>query len=312
MNFIELNTRKVKQLASTLGFDDCGIAKATQLDDDARRLEAWLNKGYHGQMAYMANHFEKRVDPRKLVEGAQSVITLVLNYYPKETLELGGLKIARYAYGNDYHDFIRAKLRTFLNLIDDEIGPVQGRGFVDSAPVLERAWAVKSGLGWVGKNGNLIMKGRGSFFFIATLIVDLALVSDAPFQTDHCGRCTQCIDACPTQAILPNKTIAANQCISYYTIELKEAFTGKEPAWDDWVFGCDICQEVCPWNRFSAQHNSPELSPNKTLLEFQIKGGFDKITPAVFNEVFKHSPLKRTGFNRLMRNIHHLGYKKII
>lgn len=312
MYFIESNTHRIKQLAATLGFDDCGIAKAQRLDDDARRLEAWLNQGHHGKMGYMANHFEKRIDPTRLVDGAKSVITLVLNYFPKQSIDLGGFKIARYAYGDDYHDVIRAKLRTFMQCIEDEIGPVAGRGFVDSAPVLERAWAVKSGLGWVGKNGNLIMKGKGSYFFIATLIVDLELQPDDFFATDHCGRCSQCIDACPTQAILPNKTIAANQCISYFTIELKEAFTGNEPAWNDWVFGCDICQEVCPWNRFSQAHQTSNFNVNERLFEWQKQtntSSISLITSEWFSFVFKNSPLKRSGYDRFMRNIDHVLQK---
>lgn len=312
MNFIESNTYRIKQWAISLGFDDCGIAKAQRLDEDARRLEAWLNQGHHGMMGYMANHFEKRIDPTQLVEGAKSVITLVLNYFPKQNIELGGFKIARYAYGEDYHDVIRAKLRSFMQLINDEIGPVQGRGFVDSAPVLERAWAVKSGLGWVGKNGNLIMKGSGSYFFIATLIVDLELNPDDAFATDHCGRCTRCIDACPTQAILPNKTIVANQCISYFTIELKEAFLGNEPAWHDWIFGCDVCQEVCPWNRFSQAHKTPSFNPSASLLALQNdlqSLPLTSLSYESFSLVFKQSPLKRAGYDRFMRNLDHISQK---
>ncbi|MBU3677869.1 MAG: tRNA epoxyqueuosine(34) reductase QueG, partial [Chitinophagaceae bacterium] len=263
-------------------------------------------------MGYMANHFEKRIDPTRLVEGAKSVITLVLNYYPNQSIDLGGFKIARYAYGDDYHDIIRAKLRTFMQCINEDITPVHGRGFVDSAPVLERAWAVKSGLGWVGKNGNLILKGKGSYFFVATLIIDLALKPDPAFDTDHCGRCTQCIDACPTQAILPNKTIAAHQCISYFTIELKEAFSGNEPKWNDWIFGCDICQEVCPWNRFSTSHQTMEFEPNSELIDLKIKYTRTPLTELShldFSSVFKKSPLKRAGYDRFMRNIDHVLQK---
>jgi epoxyqueuosine reductase len=296
----------VKQLALSLGFDFCGIAKAVQLDEDARRLESWLTKGHHGKMGYMANHFEKRIDPRKLVDGAKSVVTLLLNYYPGHEVEVGPFKVSRYAFGDDYHDVIRSKLRTLLQQLTDQVGPVNGRGFVDSAPVMERAWAVRSGLGWVGKNGNLIRKGSGSYFFIATLVIDLPLTPDIMHATDHCGTCTRCIDACPTNAILPGKTIQANQCISYYTIELKEEFTKQVPTWQDWMFGCDICQEVCPWNRFSQPHHTDAFAIQMPFLTFN-KMEWMSLTEDCFNDFFKNSPLKRTGYQNLMRNIKHIG-----
>lgn len=304
---IELkHTQFVKQIASTLGFDFCGIAKAEQLDDDARRLESWLTKGYHGKMSYMANHFDKRVDPRKLVDDAKSVITLLINYFPENEVHMGPFKIARYAYGDDYHDAIRAKLRNFLQRLNEEIGPIQGRGFVDSAPVLERAWAVRSGVGWIGKNGNLIRKGSGSYFFIATLIIDLSLVPDDLYTADYCGSCTRCIDACPTQAILPNKEIKADQCIAYYTIELKDAFDKHTPQWKDWIFGCDVCQEVCPWNRFSTPHHTKSFEVKTPFLTFS-QPDWQTLGKEVFDITFKHSALKRTGYQNLMRNINHVS-----
>ncbi|HTG56617.1 MAG TPA: tRNA epoxyqueuosine(34) reductase QueG, partial [Niabella sp.] len=238
------HTLFVKQTAAQLGFDYCGIAKAMPLDEDARKLEAWLNKGLHGQMKYMENHFELRIDPTKLVPGARSVITLLLNYFPDQQQNGNAPKIAKYAYGNDYHEVIRAKLNEFLFIIREKTGDIQGRGFVDSAPVLERSWARRSGIGWIGKNGNLITKQNGSFFFIATLITDLELDYDDPFAKDFCGSCTRCIDACPTDAILPNKVVDGSRCISYFTIELKDEIIPDEMKgkFDNWMFGCDVCQ----------------------------------------------------------------------
>ena len=304
---IELtHTQLVKQTALALGFDFCGIAKAEQLEDDARRLESWLSKGYHGGMSYMANHFDKRIDPRKLVDGAKSVITLLINYYPDSELQMGPFKIAKYAYGDDYHDAIRAKLRNFLQILSEQVGSINGRGFVDSAPVLERAWAVRSGAGWVGKNGNLIRKGSGSYFFIATLIIDLPLVPDNMYTSDYCGSCTRCIDACPTQAILPNKEIKADQCIAYYTIELKEAFNNTLPSWKDWIFGCDVCQDVCPWNRFSKPHNTESFNVKSPFLTFN-QDDWQSMGIEIFGKTFKNSPLKRTGYLNLMRNIKHVS-----
>lgn len=306
MKLADRHTQIVKQLTHSLGFDFCGIAKAVQLDDDARRLESWLSKGYNGKMGYMANHFDKRIDPRKLVDGAKSVITLLMNYYPGNEISMGPFKIARYAYGDDYHDVIRAKLRTLLQLISEQIRPVQGRGFVDSAPVLERAWAVRSGLGWVGRNGNLIRKGSGSYFFIATLIIDLPLEPDDIITTDYCGSCTRCVEACPTQAILPGKVIQANQCISYYTIELKEAFNKQTPSWNDWMFGCDICQEVCPWNRFSTPHHTTAFNIKEPLMTFNENDWFSMGADR-FTQIFKNSAIKRTGYLNLMRNMRHIS-----
>ncbi|HMR83554.1 MAG TPA: tRNA epoxyqueuosine(34) reductase QueG, partial [Niabella sp.] len=250
---IDNHTLFIKQTSKILGFDYCGIARAEPLSEDARKLEAWLNKGMHGQMKYMENYFDLRIDPTKLVPGAKSVITLLLNYFPGQHQSSEAPQIAKYAYGNDYHEVIRAKLNEFLFVIREKLGDIQGRGFVDSAPVLERTWARKSGLGWVGKNGNLINKESGSFFFIATLITDLELIPDDPFAKDFCGTCTKCIDACPTGAILPGKVIDGSRCISYFTIELKEMLLPDEMKgrFSNWMFGCDTCQDVCPWNRFS-------------------------------------------------------------
>lgn len=304
MSIITTHTSLVKQTAARLGFDHCGIAKAMPLDEDARKLEAWLNKGMHGQMKYMENHFELRVDPAKLVPGARSVITLLFNYFPAEQQSLGTPKIAKYAYGNDYHEVIRLKLNEFLMLIREQAGAIQGRGFVDSAPVLERSWACKSGLGWVGKNGNLINKQQGSFFFIATLITDLELEYDDPFAKDFCGSCTRCIDACPTQAILPNKVIDGSRCISYFTIELKDMLLPEEMRgqFDNWMFGCDTCQDVCPWNRFSKPHHELAFTPIPEILNLSTND-WEKMTEESFRKIFKHSPLKRSKFKGIQRNL---------
>lgn len=299
----------IKEEAEKLGFFYCGIAKAERLDDDALRLENWLNKNHHGTMHYMANHFDKRVDPRLLVEGARSVITLLLNYYPAEKQKAGIPAISKYAFGNDYHTVIKDKLKALLHFIRTEIGEVDGRGFVDSAPVLERSWAVRSGAGWVGKNGNLISKQQGSFFFIATLIIDLPLAYDIPFMKDHCGTCSKCIDACPTEAILPNREINGSQCISYFTIELKDALIPSEKKWDDWIFGCDICQDVCPWNRFSITNTEKEFSPDEFILNAS-SSDWEEITEEVFRRRFKNSPLKRTKWSGIKRNLDHLFIQK--
>jgi len=300
----ETNARKIREWAASLGFQYCGIARAEFLDEDARRLEQWLNKGFHGTMSYMARHFDLRVDPRKLVPGARSVITLLMNYYPEMSQKEAAPKIARYAFGEDYHDVIRDKLNSLLAQIRFDIGEVNGRGFVDSAPVLERAWAVKSGLGWVGKNGNLIHKKSGSYFFIATLITDLELTYDDAYAKDYCGTCNRCVEACPTEAILPGKQIDGSRCISYLTIELKEAmipdaFAGK---FDGWMFGCDTCQEVCPWNRFSEAHHEPRFNPIPDILELNT-GEWLQLTEERFKKVFRHSPLKRSKFAGIQRNI---------
>jgi epoxyqueuosine reductase len=298
------NTEFVKQSATRLGFDFCAVATAAFLDDDARRLENWLAKGMHGSMAYMENYFELRTDPRKLVPGARSVITLLLNYYPKEVQQETVPKISKYAYGNDYHDVIRKKLHAFLAELRGRLGDFAGRGFVDSAPVLERAWAQKSGLGWIGKNGNLINKEKGSFFFIATLITDLDLVADDPYAKDYCGSCTRCIDSCPTDAILPGKVVDGSKCISYFTIELKDALIPGElqGKFDNWAFGCDTCQDVCPWNRFSTPHKNAELTPIPEILSFSERD-WDELTEESFKIIFKNSPLKRTKFAGLKRNL---------
>ncbi len=294
----------VKQTAKQLGFDYCGIAKAMPLDEDARKLEAWLNKSMHGQMKYMENHFELRVDPTKLVPGARSVITLLLNYFPEQQQSNSAPKIAKYAYGNDYHEVIRAKLNEFLFIIREKLGDIQGRGFVDSAPVLERSWARRSGIGWIGKNGNLITKQNGSFFFIATLITDLELDYDDPFAKDFCGSCTRCIEACPTDAILPNKVVDGSRCISYFTIELKQMLLPQEMSsqFDNWMFGCDTCQDVCPWNRFSKPHTEPAFTPIPEILNLS-NNEWQEMTEESFRKIFKHSPLKRSKFKGIQRNL---------
>ncbi|MBX5438169.1 MAG: tRNA epoxyqueuosine(34) reductase QueG [Thermoflavifilum sp.] len=301
---IAKHTALVKQLARELGFDYCGIARAMQLDEDARRLEQWLHKGFQGTMAYMERYFDLRIDPRKLVPGAQSVITLLLNYYPPQQQRADSYQVSKYAYGKDYHRVIKKKLKEFLQQLQEQIGSIQGRGFVDSAPVLERAWAVRSGLGWIGKNGNLITRQQGSFLFIATLITDLELVYDAPFAGDFCGTCTRCIDACPTQAILPDKIIDASRCISYYTIELKAELYPQEAEgkWENWIFGCDICQDVCPWNRFSRVTREAAFAPMPEILNFTTQQ-WERLTEEKFVELFGSSALKRTGWKGLQRNI---------
>lgn len=296
----------IKKEALNLGFDQCGIAKADFLAAEAPKLEAWLKNNYHGKMQYMQNHFDMRLDPRLLVENAQSVISLSYNYYPSKSQIPNTYKIAKYAYGEDYHFVIKTKLKSLLQAIQKEIGTVNGRVFVDSAPVLERAWAKKAGLGWTGKNSLLISKQKGSFFFLAQLIIDLPLSYDAPFKTDHCGSCTKCINACPTHAILPNNTVDGSKCISYFTIELKDAIPKSEKGkFNDWLFGCDICQDVCPWNRFSKPHQEPLFEPSRELLNFS-KSNWKDLTQEVFKNVFKKSAVKRTGFNGLMRTINFL------
>ena len=294
----------IKAEALRLGFMQCGIAKADFLEDEAPRLENWLKNQHHGEMNYMENHFDKRLDPRLLVDDAKSVISLTLNYYPEsQQQDPEAPKISKYAYGMDYHLVIKEKLFQLLNFISEEIGEVSGRAFVDSAPVLDRAWAKRAGIGWIGKNSNLINKKSGSFFFLAELIVDLELEYDQPFQTDHCGTCTKCIDACPTDAILSPFIIDAKKCISYLTIELREeipkSFNDKM---ENWMFGCDICQDVCPWNRFSAPHTEPQFQANQTLLQMKKEDWMD-ITEDVFKTIFKNSAVKRTKFKGLTRNI---------
>ena len=293
----------IKEQAKRLGFFNCGVAKAEFLEEEAPRLEKWLKKGYHGQMHYMENHFEKRLDPRLLVEGAKSVISLSYNYFPANQQKSKEYKISKYAYGQDYHYVIKDKLKKLLKLINDEIGEVSGRCFVDSAPLLERSWAERSGMGWNGKNSLLIQKQEGSFFFLAELIVDIELSYDYPFQTDHCGSCTRCIDACPTQAILSNSTVDGSKCISYLTIELKDAIPNEfKNKTEGWMFGCDICQDVCPWNRFSKPHSEPLFNPHKELLDMDTRD-WQELTQETFGKVFKKSAVKRTKFSGLQRNI---------
>ncbi|MDN3708098.1 tRNA epoxyqueuosine(34) reductase QueG [Myroides ceti] len=296
----------IKKEAQRLGFLSCGISEATFLEEEAPRLEKWLNNNMHGKMQYMENHFDKRLDPRLLVDGAKSVISLTLNYFPSELQIEGSYKISKYAYGSDYHSVIKEKLRHLFEFINEEIGEINGRVFVDSAPVLDKAWAAKSGLGWVGKNNNLISKKNGSFFFIAELICDIELEYDHP-ATDHCGTCTACIDACPTQAIESPNVVNGSKCISYFTIELKdnipEEMKGK---FDDWMFGCDVCQDVCPWNRFSAPHSEPLLKPRENLLTM-TKKDWEEITKETFDKVFKNSAVKRTKYDGLLRNIRFLN-----
>tara|TARA_R110002051_G_scaffold66515_7_gene120433 strand:+ start:8668 stop:9594 length:927 start_codon:yes stop_codon:yes gene_type:complete len=298
-------TNSIKTEAKRLGFLSCGISKADFLEEEAPRLEKWLQKNMHGEMSYMANHFDKRLDPRLLVEGSKSVVSLLLNYYPEETQIEDSYKISKYAYGQDYHHIIKSKLRQLQEFISEEIGEVNGRAFVDSAPVLDKAWAAKSGLGWIGKNSNLLTQQVGSFYFIAELIVDIDLEYDHKV-TDHCGTCTACLDACPTQAIVEPYVVDGSKCISYFTIELKNELPNEmKGSFDDWMFGCDICQDVCPWNRFSKPHNEPLFNPNPELLSMSKKD-WEEITEDVFQKVFKKSAVKRTKFSGLSRNIEFL------
>ncbi len=300
----ETYTQLIKTEAKRLGFMQCGIARAEELTEDARRLETWLSKDYQGKMSYMENHFDLRTDPRKLVPGAKSVITLLLNYYPEEVQNTDAPKIAKYAWGMDYHYVIREKLNELLLFIHQHIGDVAGRGFVDSAPVLERSWAQRSGLGWVAKNASLISKQAGSFFFIATLICDLDLMYDSPFATDHCGTCTKCIDACPTEAITGPTIIDGSKCISYLTIELKDELIPKDlqSKMEGWAFGCDICQDVCPWNRFSKPNTETHFKPLTEVLNLSM-GEWESLSEQDFKHYFKQSPIARTKWKGMMRNI---------
>ncbi|KGO94075.1 tRNA epoxyqueuosine(34) reductase QueG [Flavobacterium subsaxonicum] len=295
----------IKSEAKRLGFMSCGISKAGFLEEEAPRLEAWLNQNRHGKMQYMENHFDKRLDPTLLVDGAKSVISLLLNYYPEETQTEGSYKISKYAYGQDYHFVIKEKLKELLHFIQENIGEVGGRAFVDSAPVLDKAWAAKSGLGWIGKNSNLLSKKTGSFFFIAELVVDIDLEYDYAV-TDHCGSCTACLDACPTQAIIAPYVVDGSKCISYFTIELKENIPAEmRGSFNDWAFGCDVCQDVCPWNRFSKPHREPLFNPHPDLLSL-TKKDWEEITEDTFRAVFKNSAVKRTKYDGLKRNINFL------
>ena len=302
---LQKHTQFIKSEAQRLGFLSCGISKAGFLEEEAPRLEKWLNSQMHGEMKYMENHFDKRLDPTKLVEGSKSVISLLLNYYPSESQQEDSYKISKYAYGTDYHFVIKDKLKELLYCIQSEIGDVHGRAFVDSAPVLDKAWAAKSGLGWMGKHTNLLTKQVGSFYFIAELIVDLELEYDTPV-TDHCGSCTACIDACPTQAIVEPYVVDGSKCISYFTIELKDEIPKKfSGAFEDWMFGCDVCQDVCPWNRFSKSHKEPLFDPHPKLLSMS-RSDWEEITQDVFQEIFRKSAVKRTKFLGLQRNINFL------
>lgn len=302
------NAKLIKDEAARLGFIFCGIAKAEFLEQEAPKLEQWLNNNYNGKMDYMNNHFDKRLDPRKLVDGAKSVISVALNYYTEdEQSDPSAPKISKYAYGADYHFVLKDKLKSLLNFINEQIGEVNGRAFVDSAPVLDKAWAQKAGFGWIGKHSNLISKKTGSFFFLGELILDLELTVDDPFTTDHCGDCTRCIDACPTEAIVSPYVVDGSKCISYLTIELKEQipqeFKGKM---DNWMFGCDVCQDVCPWNRFSVPHKEPSFNPHPDLLSLK-KRDWEEISQEVFGSLFKSSAVKRTKFTGLTRNIKFLS-----
>ena len=295
-------TNFIKSEAKRLGFLSCGISKAEFLEVEAPRLENWLNQNRNGEMSYMENHFDKRLDPTLLVPGAKSVVSLLLNYYPEHTQTSDTYKISKYAYGTDYHFIIKDKLKELLQAIQTEIGEIDGRAFVDSAPVLDKAWAAKSGLGWIGKNSNLLTKTVGSFYFIAELIIDLELEYDYAV-TDHCGSCTACIDACPTEAIVAPYVVDGSKCISYFTIELKDQLpTEMKGKFDDWAFGCDICQDVCPWNKFSKPHSEPLFNPHPDLLSLN-KADWENITEETFRAVFKDSAVKRTKFSGLTRNI---------
>ena len=303
MSPIEKHTAFIKETAKSLGFDFCGISKAEFLEEEAPKVEKWLNQNMHGRMSYMENHFDKRLDPTKLVSGAKSVVSLLYNYYPEQDLATDNqYKIAKYAYGKDYHFVIKDKLKDFMHAVYEQIGEVAGRVFVDSAPVLERVWAEKSGLGWVGKNSLLLNKQKGSFFFIAELIIDLDLVYDSPVG-DFCGTCTKCIDACPTDAIPMPYVVDGSKCISYYTIELKDNIPDEAKGkLKDWVFGCDICQDVCPWNRFSVPHKEPAFDPHPKLSAMN-KNDWTELTQEVFQEIFRSSAVKRTKYSGLLRNI---------
>jgi epoxyqueuosine reductase len=305
MKSISHNTQLIKSTAADLGFSFCGISKAEFLKDEAPKLEEWLKRGYHGSMQYMENHFDKRLDPTLLVPGAKSVVSLVYNYYPEKDIakeNSGQLKIAKYAYGEDYHFVIKDKLKEFLQLINKQIGEVNGRAFVDSGPVMERTWARKSGVGWIGKNSLLLNRSMGSFFFLAELIIDLELEYDGPVK-DYCGTCTACMDACPTAAIPQPYVIDGSKCISYFTIELKEEIPADvKGKFENWVFGCDICQDVCPWNSFSKPHQEPRFNPHADLSSMNDQD-WKEITTEVFQKLFKDSPVKRTKLQGLKRNI---------
>lgn len=301
-----MNSRKhsaiIKQEAKRIGFDFCGISKAEFLKEEAPRFENWLKENRHGKMDYMVNHFDKRLDPRLLVEGAKSVISLLYNYYPTQTQVQNVPKLSKYAFGNDYHEVIKEKLKGLVMALQEQIGEINGRVFTDSAPVMDKVWAKRSGLGWIGKNSNLINKQQGSFFFIAELIIDLDLEYDGPID-DYCGTCTKCIDACPTQAIIAPYVVDGSKCISYLTIELKENIPSEfKEKMDNWVFGCDVCQDVCPWNRFSKPHQEPLFNNTNGILNYSQQE-WNEITEEVFGKLFKNSAVKRTKFRGLKRNL---------
>lgn len=302
----------IKSTAAELGFDFCGISKAEFLEEEAPRLEEWLNRNYQGKMAYLANHFDKRLDPTKLVLGAKTVVSLIYNYYPEQRLPENqeDIKLAKYAYGEDYHQVIKEKLKTFLERLRKDIGEIEGRVFVDTAPVMERQWAQKSGLGWIGKNSLLLNRQMGSFFFLAELIIDLEVEVDLPLAKDYCGTCTACLDACPTDAIVQPGVVDGSRCISYLTIELKDAIpTEFNGQLENWAFGCDICQDVCPWNRFSRPHQEPAFNPHPELKEFSHRD-WQEITEETFQKVFKKSAVKRTKFAGLKRNLQFITSNK--
>lgn len=300
---LEARTHFIKSTAAKLGFQFCGISEAQFLEEEAPKLTEWLRRGYQGKMSYLENHFDKRLDPTLLVPGAKSVISLVYNYFPtKDLAEEDQFKIAKYAYGEDYHFVIKDKLKEFMSLVREEIGEVDGRAFVDSAPVMERAWAQRSGLGWIGKNSLLLNRKMGSFFFLAELIVDLPLAYDSPVK-DYCGSCTACMDACPTDAIPEPYVVDGSKCISYFTIELKgEIPTEVQGKFENWIFGCDICQDVCPWNRFAKPHEEQRFSPGESLGQMRRKD-WQELTEDVFEKLFKRSPVQRTKLTGLKRNI---------
>lgn len=300
-------TQNIKRYAIELGFSAVGIAKARYLEEDAPHLEKWLYRNYHGEMRYMENYFDIRLDPRKLVDGAKSIISLSYNYFTEQTQDNSAPKISKYAYGEDYHIVIKDKLKQLLQYFQQQIGTINARVFVDSAPILERSWAVKSGIGWIGKHSLLINKYQGSFFFLAEIVTDIELDYDTPFPTNHCGTCRACIDACPTNAIVENKVVDGSKCISYFTIELKDELpSAYQNKFQDWMFGCDICQDVCPWNRFSKQHNEPRFKPHERLIKMNRKE-WKEISVELFNELFQKSAVKRTKYEGLIRNIEFLN-----
>lgn len=301
----------IKSESLLRGFSNCGIAKARKLEEHEPRLIDWLNEGKNGRMRYMENNFDKRLDPRLLVDGAKSVISLMMNYYPGSDSQYNSpLKVSKYAWGVDYHTVIKNRLYDLVNCIRDKVGNFSYRVFVDSAPVLDRAWAVEAGIGWIGKNSMLISRKNGSFYFLAEIICDLEMEYDFPFGGSYCGDCTRCIDSCPTEAITNNKNIDSNKCISYLTIELKDdiknSFDGK---YEDWIFGCDICQDVCPWNKFSIKNNIPEFEPKGNWMEWSIEN-WKQMDKPLFKEIFGQSALTRAGIAKLKNNINFVTISK--